>query len=118
MSCVGAQNAPGPRHEGVGAGLPAMSRSEQATIAAGLHGIEQGIDPGPAFSGNAYADESLARVPHTLVDAITALEGSEAARAAFGDEVHHHLVNTARQEWNSFNRVVTDWERRRNFEQI
>jgi len=89
-----------------------------ATIAAGLHGIEQGIDPGAAFSGNAYADESLARVPHTLVDAITALEGSAAARAAFGDEVHHHLVNTARQEWNSFNRVVTDWERRRNFEQI
>lgn len=89
-----------------------------ATIAAGLHGIEQGIDPGAAFSGNAYADESLDRVPHTLVDAITALEGSEAARAAFGDEVHHHLVNTARQEWNSFNRVVTDWERRRNFEQI
>ncbi|MFM7617927.1 MAG: glutamine synthetase family protein [Actinomycetes bacterium] len=89
-----------------------------ATIAAGLHGIEQGIDPGAAFSGNAYADDTLARVPHTLVDAITALEASEAARAAFGDEVHHHLVNTARQEWHSFNRVVTDWERRRNFEQI
>jgi glutamine synthetase len=89
-----------------------------ATIAAGLHGIEQGIEPGAAFAGNAYADESLARVPHTLVDAIAALESSAAARAAFGDEVHHHLVNTARQEWNSFNRVVTDWERRRNFEQI
>ena len=37
MSCVGAQNAPGPRHDaGAGATLPAMSRSEQATIAAGL----------------------------------------------------------------------------------
>ena len=40
MSCVGAQNAPGPRptaHEaGGGAGQPAMSRAEQATIAAGL----------------------------------------------------------------------------------
>ena len=84
----------------------------------GLHGIEAGLEPGEPFAGNAYADDSLDRVPHTLVDAITAFERSEVARAAFGDEVHHHLLNTARQEWNSFNRVVTDWERRRNFEQI
>ena len=89
-----------------------------ATIAAGLHGIEAGLEPGDPFAGNAYADASLARVPHTLVDAIAAFEGSEVARAAFGEEVHHHLLNTARQEWNAFNRVVTDWERRRNFEQI
>ena len=89
-----------------------------ATIAAGLHGIEAGLEPGEPFARNAYADDSLDRVPHTLVDAITAFERSEVARAAFGDEVHHHLLNTARQEWNSFNRVVTDWERRRNFEQI
>jgi len=36
---------------------------------------------------------------------------------AFGDDVHYHLLNTARQEWASFNRHVTDWERRRNFDQ-
>ena len=89
-----------------------------ATIAAGLHGIEAGLEPGDPFAGNAYADASLARVPHTLVDAIAAFEGSEVARAAFGEEVHHQLLNTARQEWNACNRVVTDWERRRNFEQI
>ena len=43
---------------------------------------------------------------------------SEVAIAAFGAAVHHHLVNTARQEWATFNRAVTDWERRRNFEQF
>jgi glutamine synthetase len=32
--------------------------------------------------------------------------------------VHHHLLNTAEQEWRSFNQVVTDWELRRNFEQF
>jgi hypothetical protein len=32
--------------------------------------------------------------------------------------VHHHLLNTARQEWESANRVVTDWELSRNFERI
>ena len=36
-----------------------------ATIAAGLHGIEHGLDPGPRFDGNAYAAEELARVPST-----------------------------------------------------
>ena len=40
------------------------------------------------------------------------------AREAFGDDVHHHLLNTARQEWAAFNRAVTDWELRRNFERI
>lgn len=89
-----------------------------ATIAAGLHGIEHGIELPPSFSGNAYDAPNLPHVPSTLVEAIDALEASEVARAAFGPAVHHHLVNTAKQEWATFNRVVTDWERRRNFEQI
>jgi len=89
-----------------------------ATIAAGLHGIEHGLDPGDPFVGNAYAADGVARVPESIVDAIGELERSEIARAAFGADVHDHLVNTARQEWLSFNRAVTDWERRRNFEQF
>ena len=89
-----------------------------ATIAGGLHGIEHDLDPGPRYDGNAYAARDVARVPETLVEAIAELEKSEVAGKAFGAEVHEHLVNTARQEWAGFNRVVTDWERRRNFEQF
>jgi glutamine synthetase len=88
-----------------------------ATIAAGLHGIEQRIEPPEMFVGNAYATTAAPSVPSTIVDAITALEESELASDAFGEAVHEHLVNTARQEWLSFNRAVTDWERRRNFDQ-
>jgi glutamine synthetase len=88
-----------------------------ATIAAGLHGIEHGLDPGEPFAGNAYAADGVARVPGSLVEAIGELEQSEIAVKAFGADVHEHLVNTARQEWASFCRAVTDWERRRNFEQ-
>jgi glutamine synthetase len=88
-----------------------------ATIAAGLHGIEHGLDPGPRFKGNAYADPDLARVPDNLVEAIDALVSSKVAVDAFGADVHDHLLNTARQEWAYFNRAVTDWERRRNFDQ-
>jgi glutamine synthetase len=88
-----------------------------ATIAAGLHGIEHGIDPGPRFDGNAYAAPDLERVPESLVEATDAFAGSKLAADAFGADVHDHLLNTARQEWAHFNRAVTDWERRRNFDQ-
>ena len=74
------------------------------------------LDPGAEFRGNAYEAEDVPRVPSTLVEAIGELEGSELAAKAFGEDVHFHLVNTARQEWAASNRVVTDWELRRNFE--
>ena len=58
-------------------------------------------------------------MPSTLVEAIDAVRRSRRSRRdAFGDDVHDHLLNTARQEWRAFNRAVTDWERRRNFERI
>jgi glutamine synthetase len=88
-----------------------------ATIAAGLHGIEQGLDAGPRFDGNAYAAPDLPRVPSSLAEAIEAFAGSKVAADAFGADVHDHLLNVARQELAYFNRAVTDWERRRNFDQ-
>lgn len=87
-------------------------------IAAGLWGIEHELDPGDAFVGNAYVDPDIEHIPSTLVEAIELFRTSEVARAAFGPEVHHHLLNTAEQEWKAFNQVVTDWELRRNFEQL
>ena len=57
-------------------------------------------------------------MPHTLVDAIDLFEASELAREAFGDDVHAHLLNTAKQEWSWFNQHVTDWELRRGFERL
>ena len=88
-----------------------------ATIAAGLHGIEHGIEPSPRFDGNAYAAADLARVPSSLAEATDAFATSKVAADAFGTDVHDHLLNTARQELAHFNRAVTDWERRRNFDQ-
>jgi glutamine synthetase len=58
------------------------------------------------------------RVPESIVDAIAALEQSKVAIEAFGPDVHAHLLNTARQEWLAFGSNVTDWERRRCFEQF
>ena len=41
----------------------------------------------------------LPHVPWNIVDAIDEFETSEVADDAFGADVHHHLVNTATQEW-------------------
>lgn len=89
-----------------------------ATIAGGLWGIEHELELEPAFTGNAYEAPEVPRIPSTLADAIDTLAGSEVAAEAFGSEVHQHLLNTARQEWDAANRAVTDWELARNFERI
>ena len=60
-----------------------------ATIAAGLDGIEHGIEPPPRFEGNAYEAHHFARVPWNIVDAIDELEKSELAVKAFGSDVHY-----------------------------
>jgi glutamine synthetase len=86
-----------------------------ALLAAGLHGIENGLDLGPAFEGNAY-ESDVERFPSTLREAIAALEGGSVARAALGDDVVEHYLNYARIEQRLFDEVVTSYERERMFE--
>jgi glutamine synthetase len=86
-----------------------------AVIAAGLLGIEQGLEPPPALEGNAYESDAE-RFPSTLREGIAALEQGTMARAAFGDQVVDHYLNYARTEQELFDRVVTCYERERFFE--
>jgi glutamine synthetase len=88
-----------------------------AMIAAGLHGVEQGLELEPAFEGNAYESDKP-RVPSTLREARDLFAGSDVARAAFGDEVVDHYVNYADVELAAFDSAVTDWERFRGFERL
>jgi glutamine synthetase len=88
-----------------------------AMIAAGLHGVDNGLEPGPAFGGNAYASDAP-RVPATLREAAGLWQDSAVARAAFGDAVVNHYANTAQVELTAFDAAVTDWERVRNFERM
>jgi glutamine synthetase len=89
-----------------------------ACIAAGLYGIDHELELGDPYPRNAYEATDVPRIPSTLVEAIEELGGSEVAAEAFGPEVHHHLLNTAQQEWEASNRHVSDWELARNFERI
>jgi glutamine synthetase len=88
-----------------------------AMIAAGLHGIDNELPLEPAFVGNAYEGDSP-RVPDTLRSALELWQGSEIARAAFGQQVIDHYANYARVELAAFDAAVTDWELRRCFERL
>ena len=87
-----------------------------ALLAAGLDGIAQGTDPGPELKGNAYAEAGAEPFPSTLREAIDLWEGSDFARATFGEQVWRHYLNYGRTEQRLFDQVVTDYERRRMFE--
>jgi glutamine synthetase len=86
-----------------------------ALLAAGLYGIDRRLELPPPLEGNAYESDAE-RFPHSLRDAITALEEGEVARAALGDEVVDHYLNYARIEQELFDAVVTSYERERLFE--
>ena len=86
-------------------------------IAAGLYGVDHELPLEPAFTGNAYADDS-SRVPTTLRDALELWRKSGLAQAAFGNEVVEHYANAARVEIEAFDAAVTDWELQRSFERM
>jgi glutamine synthetase len=87
-----------------------------ATIAAGLDGIENRIEPPPPFEGDVYGARDLPQVPASLNEAIHALGESPWARATFGEDVVDHYLHFFRTEQRKFDAAVTDWERRRYFE--
>jgi glutamine synthetase len=88
-----------------------------AMIAAGLHGLDAGLELEPPFEGNAYTSDQP-RVPATLRDARDLFGNSAVAREAFGVEVVDHYINNANIELAAFDRAVTDWERFRGFERL
>jgi len=89
-----------------------------AMIAAGAAGIRENLDCGDVYAGNAYVDEKLAALPHSLRDAADLLDKSALARQAFGEPVVEFYVHWARSECRAFDNAVTDWERARYFERI
>jgi glutamine synthetase len=89
-----------------------------AMIAAGMAGIDEDLDCGPVYEGNAYLDKKLKSLPKTLREAADLLDKSSLARKVFGDAVVDFYVHTARSEMDAYDAAVTDWERFRYFEQI
>jgi len=89
-----------------------------ATLIAGCAGIDECLDCGDDYRGNAYVDDKLPSLPKSLREAADLLEQSKLARSALGDDVVDFYVHTARLEVNAFDNAVTDWEKVRYFERI
>ncbi len=91
-----------------------------AVIGAGLHGIEQGLEPTPACVGNAYEQDHPAELalPQSLGEAARSLSRSTTARALFGDAFVEHFSRTRLWEEQECRKHISDWELARYFEII
>ncbi|AWL37485.1 MULTISPECIES: glutamine synthetase family protein [Streptomyces] len=86
-------------------------------VAAGLYGIEHGLELPEPCEGNAYT-AGYDRIPATLREAAELWESGAIAKEAFGEEVVAHYRTMARVELEAFDAAVTDWELRRSFERL
>jgi glutamine synthetase len=87
-----------------------------ASLAAGLAGVREKIEPPPPFTGDVYVAKDLPKVPSSLREATDLLEKSALLREAFGTKVVDHYVHFFRTEQAKLDREVTSWERERYFE--
>jgi glutamine synthetase len=92
-----------------------------AMLAAGLDGIERGLDPGEPNSANLYEmhpDERTAAgielLPANLLDAVRELEKNDVLRAAFGKtrdgDYVDYFAKVKRREWQAAHEQITQWE--------
>jgi glutamine synthetase len=89
-----------------------------ASLAGGLHGIEQKLDPPPPTKGNAYEVADAEPVPNTLPEALARFRASALARQWFGEEFVEQYAAFRQWEVDRHRLAVTDWERRRYFEMV
>ncbi len=88
---------------------------QAALLAAGIDGLAQKRDPGKRLDVNMYevghTIDGVRRLPMNLLDAIRAFEGCAPLRAAFGDAFVASYAKLKYQQWDSYMRHLSAWER-------
>jgi glutamine synthetase len=86
-------------------------------LAAGLEGIEQGLDPGDAHEDNLYAlspEELNARgigeLPRTLHEAVHAFASDPLVETTLGSTLRQEFITYKAQEWTDYHLRVSQWE--------
>ena len=86
-------------------------------LAAGLEGIERGLDPGDPISLNMYeqSDEQLrelrvSTLPRTLLEAVEALDADPLADDVLGPELKAAFVDLKAREWWEYHNTISPWE--------
>ncbi len=86
-------------------------------LAAGLEGIRENLDPGPAREENLYAlspEELAARgiceLPRTLDEAVRAFAEDPFVEKTLGKELRDEFVTYKSEEWRQYHQRVSQWE--------
>lgn len=89
-------------------------------LAAGLEGIEKGIEPPAETTCNPAAMTAeelkaagIKRLPESLGDALNAFENDELIRKTLGEHAFGRYLSVKRGEWQDYCRQVNDWEVKR-----
>ena len=88
-----------------------------ALLAAGLDGVENRIEPGPANSGNLYelSDDELSSrgiqyLPTNLREALQCMQEDTVVREALGDAYASYYIGVKADEWDRYHRNISQWE--------
>jgi glutamine synthetase len=90
------------------------------TIAAGLEGIREHLDPGEPHADNMYlktpaelAALGVSVLPRSLGEALDAFEADPLGRQVMGEAMAGAWLDYKREEWHAYSVHVTDWEKER-----
>lgn len=87
-----------------------------ATLAAGVAGIMDKIEPDPAVTGSGYAQEAPRDFARSMPEAIARFKASDFARDWLGDRFVDGFAATRQHQFNDFARKVPDVELERFFD--
>lgn len=86
-------------------------------LAAGLDGIEQGLEPPPAIQRNIFRmtvrekrHHRVRELPTDLREAVDELQKDEVIAGALGEHVLDHFVEAKTAEWRQYSAAVHPWE--------
>jgi len=80
-----------------------------ATLAAGLIGLDEAIEPEPVVEVNAHT--LGVSLPSHLSDALEELAACEPMKRVLGPRFVEAYIDVKRLEWRLYNRVISSWER-------
>lgn len=86
-------------------------------LAAGLEGIEAGLDPGAPRTENMYnysleqlQEMGIQFLPRTLGEAIAAFSRDPLSEAVMGPLMYQTYIDFKTGEWEEYHNHVSDWE--------
>ena len=95
------------------------------TIAAGLEGVRDKLDPGEPHNENMYLrtqsqlnDLGVRMLPRSLAQALDAFEADPLGKAVMGEKMAASWLSYKWEEWHAYSVHVTDWEKSRYLKMI